>query len=78
MDIFQSVLDIFTQKLGVVPELVRPEARLVEDIGMDSVDRVQLATAVEQQFRVRVPDEKLDAMVMVADVVAVIEALRAA
>jgi acyl carrier protein len=77
-NVFDAVVNIFVQKLGVSQVLLRPEARLVEDIGMDSIDRVQLTSAVEREFHVRVPDEQIDGLLVVADIVRMVEGLRSA
>jgi len=50
-----------------------PEARLVEDLGLDSLDAVELAISVERKFDIEVPEEELTKLKTVADMVALVQ-----
>ena len=54
-------------------EQLVPEARLVEDLGLDSLDAVELAISVERKFDIEVPEEELTKLKTVADMVALVE-----
>lgn len=47
---------------------VGPTTRLMEDLGADSLDHVELVMAVEEEFGVEVSDEDADTWVTVGDV----------
>jgi acyl carrier protein len=66
---------ILTQRLGISPEEIRLDAMLVEDLGMDSLDAVELAIATERQFNVTLSDEQMAKLRTVADIVALIQRL---
>jgi acyl carrier protein len=51
------VVAILTRRLGISPEVVTPTAELAEDLGVDSVDAVEFALALEREFNVTLPDE---------------------
>jgi acyl carrier protein len=51
------VKEIIVNELGVDPEKVTPEALIVEDLGADSLDRVELVMALEEDFGVDISDE---------------------
>lgn len=53
--------------LGLEPDVVVPEARLVEDLGLDSFDLVELLTLVEE-LGVRFPDDVAVGLETVGDV----------
>jgi acyl carrier protein len=55
--IAQRVTAVLTQRLGISPELISPPAQLADDLGVDSVDAVEFALALEREFNVRLPDE---------------------
>ncbi|MGB3503244.1 MAG: acyl carrier protein [Mesorhizobium sp.] len=61
---------IIADYLDVDVSRVVPEARIVEDLGADDLDRVELVMLMEDEFIVEISDEKLDRMVTVADLVA--------
>jgi acyl carrier protein len=63
------VRNIIVEQLGVNPENVTLTARLVEDLGADSLDLVELCMAVDEEFEVEIPDEELRRMRTVADAV---------
>jgi acyl carrier protein len=60
-------------RLGLPAEQIVPEARLVEDLGLDSLDAVELAIAVERKFNIEVPEEELTKLKTVADMLALVE-----
>src|SRR5207245_9800384 len=46
------VITLLIQRLGLAPEAVTPTAELAEDLGVDSVDAVEFALALESEFNV--------------------------
>jgi len=60
-------------RLGLPAEQLVPEARLVEDLGLDSLDAVELAISVERKFDIEVPEEELTKLKTVADMVALVQ-----
>lgn len=75
---FETVKKIIVELIGVEPERVTMDADLVADIGMDSLDSVEVLMAVEDEIGVLVDDEQADKIVTVADAVALIDSTRAA
>ena len=74
MDIFEKVRDIIVEQLGVDPDLVRPEATFLEDLGADSLDAVEMVMEIESAFDISVPDETLEQLKTVQDLIDAIEA----
>lgn len=68
--------ELMASRLGVPPDQVTPDARLVEDLGLDSLDAVELAMAVERRFAIEVAEEELAQLKTVADVVELIDRRR--
>ena len=42
---------------GSKPELLSPAVRLVEDLGMDSLERLELVIALEREFQIEIDDD---------------------
>jgi acyl carrier protein len=63
------VVAILTQRLGISAEVVAPTAELAEDLGVDSVDAVEFALALEREFNVALPDEIIADVRTVQDVI---------
>jgi len=55
--LYQQVIVILGEKLGILQSSVKPDSRLITDLGADSLDRVELIMAFEDQFNIEVPDE---------------------
>jgi acyl carrier protein len=49
-----------------------------DDLGMDSLDKVEFVIAVEEEFEIDIPDEELDKLQSIRDVVDYIEVVTAA
>ena len=69
----EGLREIMAARLGLPVEQLVPEARLVEDLGLDSLDAVELAISVERKFDIEVPEEELTKLKTVADMVALVQ-----
>jgi acyl carrier protein len=69
----EGLREIMAARLGLPAEQLVPGARLVEDLGLDSLDAVELAISVERKFDIEVPEEELTKLKTVADMVALVE-----
>ena len=67
-NLVQRVRDLVTDQLGVDPGEMRPEASILDDLGADSLDVVELVMAIEETFDIEIPDEDAEAMRTVGDV----------
>lgn len=69
----EVVKRIIADELDLRESKVTPDTRLVDDIGADSLDMVELAKRFEEEFSIELPDDEVEEFVTVADVVAYIE-----
>jgi acyl carrier protein len=74
-DLERRVKQILTNRLGIPAEEITSDAKLVDDLGMDSLDAVELAIATERQFDVAVSDEQLAKLATVADIMSLVQRL---
>jgi acyl carrier protein len=72
-EVADALREIMAARLGLPAEQIVPEARLVEDLGLDSLDAVELAIAVERKFDIEVPEEELTKLKTVGDMLALVE-----
>ena len=68
MSIEQKIKAIIIEQLGVDEEEVTPQASFVEDLGADSLDIVELVMAMEEEFKIEIPDEDVENLKTVQDV----------
>ena len=75
--VFLLVRKIICETLSVEEEGVRPGTRLVEDLGTDSLDVVEMVMAIEEKFGIEVSDENAEKIRTVQDMLdAVVRAVR--
>lgn len=71
--IFEKVREILAEQLDVEEDLITPESSIVDDLGADSLDIVDLAMSLEDEFDIEIPDEAIENIKTVGDVVRFIE-----
>jgi acyl carrier protein len=64
----QKVRGIVAEQLGVDLAEVQPGASILDDLGADSLDVVEMVMSLEESFDIEVPDEDVEALRTVADV----------
>jgi len=55
-----AIQDIIIRQLDVQRDQLKPEARILADLGADSLDVVEISMALEELFDVTIPDEQWD------------------
>lgn len=65
----EKVNQIVVEQLDVEPSDVTAEASFVDDLGADSLDRVELVMAFEEAFGLEIPDEDAEKILTVKDAV---------
>ncbi|NIK72605.1 acyl carrier protein [Thermonema lapsum] len=67
-EILQKLRDILSEKLGIQPSLVVPEAHLVKDLGIDSLDYIEIIMELEQVYNISIPETDSEHFRTVEDV----------
>lgn len=68
-----KIKEIIVEQLGVNADQVTPEAKMIEDLGADSLDAVELVMAIEEEFGIEVPDEQAEKLQAVGDIIDYVE-----
>ncbi len=63
-----KIIDIIANQLGVDKDQVTPGANIVDDLGADSLDVVELVMALEEAFDTEIPDEDAEKIRTVQDI----------
>ena len=69
----EKVKSLIASQLNIPVEKVEDSSRLVEDLGADSLDIVEMLMTLEEEFGISIPDEETVNMKTVAEIVKVIE-----
>ena len=71
--VLEKVTEILCDQLDVDAEKVTMEASITDDLGADSLDIVDLVMSLEEEFDVEIPDEEVENIKTVGDIVKYIE-----
>ena len=69
MSTLNTVRKIIVDQLDVEPYEVKMQSSLIDDLGADSLDLVELTMAIEEQFDLEIPDEEAEKIKTVGDIV---------
>jgi acyl carrier protein len=72
-DIQTGLAEILEEVAGVEPADTTPEKSFTEDLDVDSLSMVEIATAVEDKFGVAIPDDELANIKTVGDAMSYIQ-----
>lgn len=75
MAVFEDVKDVVVEQLSVSPDAVKLDSKIIEDLGADSLDVVELVMALEEKFNIEIPDSEAEKLVSIQDVVSYVENL---
>ena len=68
--VYDTICEILSEQLEIPLDEITAESKLRDDLSADSLDLIDLAMTLEDEFRKEVPDEALEKMKTVGDVVA--------
>ena len=71
--IFEKVKCILAEQLDIDEDLITADSSIVEDLGADSLDIVDLVMSLEDEFDTEIPDEAIEGIKTVGDIVHYIE-----
>ena len=71
--VFDKVKGILVDQLDVNEDSITLESVITDDLGADSLDVVDLVMSLEEEFDVEIPDEDIESIKTVGDIVKFIE-----
>ncbi|EJN3178980.1 acyl carrier protein [Campylobacter jejuni] len=74
MATFDDVKAVVVEQLSI--DAVKMESKIIEDLGADSLDVVELIMALEEKFEVEIPDSDAEKLIKIEDVVNYIDNLK--
>ena len=64
---FREIQELAAEILGVEPEQVQLNVSFQRDLAADSLDLVELISAIEDKYDVELPEEELEKMKLIGD-----------
>lgn len=74
-EILEKLKPILTEGLGIDESKIVPDAKLVEDLGADSLDVVDLIAAAQDEFDIEIKDEDIEEIKTIEDIILCISRL---
>lgn len=65
--IYETVVKVIRQQRHEDDLPVKPEMSLRDDLGVDSIELMEFVIALEDEFNINIPDEDVDQMVRMSD-----------
>ena len=71
----EKIQAMLAEALNLPLEKVTADAKIVDDLGADSLDVVELLSQLEEEYGIIIPDDQAETLSTVSDVANAIEAL---
>ena len=71
--VFEKVRAILAEQLNIDESEINPDTNIADDLGATSLDVAELIMTLEEDFDLRIPDEEIDRIKTVDDIVKYIE-----
>lgn len=65
----ETVKEIIVAELRVDKERLKPSTHLMNDLGADSLDALNVALRLEDAFKIKIPDEAIPNFLTISDIV---------
>jgi len=69
MSIEERMKKIISEILGIDESEITREARFVEDLGVESLDVVEMIATMEEEFNIEIPDEEAEKNLTVGEAI---------
>ena len=71
--VFEKVKNILSEQLEVAEDKITMDSMIADDLGADSLDVVDLLMSLEDEFEIEIPDEEIENIKTVGNLVNYIE-----
>ena len=73
MDVFERIRAMLAEQLDIEEDKITMESDILEDFEADSLDVVDMVMTLEDEFGIEIPDEEIEHLHTVGDVVRYVE-----
>lgn len=69
----EKVKELVAEQLGISKDIVTAESNIIEDLGADSLDVIEMLMTLEEEFGISIPDDKINQIKTVGQIIELIE-----
>ena len=73
--VYEKLCDFLSGQLGIDPADIRPDSNIIEDLGADSLDIVEMLTEMESEYNIIITDERVRELTTVGEIAKFLEEL---
>lgn len=74
--VLEKVAEVIAEQLGVAKDTITKDSNILEDLGADSLDIIEMLMTLEEEYGITIPDEKINQVKTVGEICALIESLK--
>ncbi|WP_028829000.1 acyl carrier protein [Proteocatella sphenisci] len=71
--ILKTIKKIISEQLGIDEKIISLTSNLTTDLDADSLDAVEIIMAIEDEYSIEIPDERIEDLLTIRDLVEYIE-----
>ncbi len=71
--VIDKVKELVAEQLGISKDTITAESNIVEDLGADSLDVIEMLMTLEDEYGITIPDEKIGQIKTIGQIVELIE-----
>ncbi len=64
----KKVIEVLAEKASMDPKEINAESSLVDDLGLDSLDAIEIVFELEEKYGIHIPDEQISEFKKTADI----------
>ena len=73
--IYDKLCAFLSEQLGIDPADIRPESNVIDDLGADSLDLVEMLTEMVSEYNIMITDERVRELTTVGEIAEFLEEL---
>lgn len=62
MTTFEAIRELFSEELGIPVDKITLESKIIDDLGADSINMIEISSIIEEKYSVEIPEEMLSNM----------------
>lgn len=74
--VYEKLRALLAEQLGISEDDITPETNIIDDLGADSLDIVELLAALEDEYNILITDDSVRGLFTVQEIVDFVESLR--
>ena len=72
----EKIKQVLAEQLGIDAGTIKDDANILEDLGADSLDIIEMLMTLEDEYGITIPDDKINQVKTVSEIVELIEECR--